>query len=136
MAQPPVKTAPANALKRNGANALPAALRGSIALSVRQPYAEQIMRGMKKFEFRAMPTYKRGRVVIYASLKPGDPAEFKKLKVEPGDLPTGVIVGSVEITDCLGEPGDYRWKLERPRRIKRLVAPKQQPQPAWFYPFR
>ncbi|MBK8128074.1 MAG: ASCH domain-containing protein [bacterium] len=37
------------------------------ALSVRQPYAEQIMRGEKQFEYRNQITHKRGRVYIYAS---------------------------------------------------------------------
>jgi predicted transcriptional regulator len=38
------------------------------ALSVRQPFAEQIMLGTKKIEYRSMKTNIRGRVYIYASL--------------------------------------------------------------------
>jgi len=37
------------------------------ALSVRQPYADQIMRGEKQFEYRNQITHKRGRVYIYGS---------------------------------------------------------------------
>jgi rubrerythrin len=79
------------------------------ALSIRQPYAEQISRGTKRFEYRSRPTAIRGRIYIYASLKPGKAEEFERMHIQPGDLPTGVLVGTVEITDCSGEPGDYRW---------------------------
>jgi hypothetical protein len=37
------------------------------ALSVRQPYAEEIMRGIKKAEYITVPTNFRGRVYIYVS---------------------------------------------------------------------
>jgi hypothetical protein len=105
------------------------------ALSIRQPYAEQILRGTKRFEYRSRPTAIRGRVYIYASLKPGKAEKFDRMHVQPGDLPTGVLVGTVEITDCSGEPGDYKWHLARPQRLKRHLRPTKHPQPAWFYPF-
>jgi len=31
------------------------------ALSIRQPYAEQILRGIKRFEYRSRPTAIRGK---------------------------------------------------------------------------
>jgi hypothetical protein len=105
------------------------------ALSIRQPYAEQILRGTKRFEFRSRPTAVRGRVYIYASLKPGKAEEFDRMHVQLGDLPTGVLVGTVEITDCSGEAGDYKWHLARPQRLQRHLRPTKHPQPAWFYPF-
>ena len=60
------------------------------ALSVRQPYVEQIMRGEKVFEFRSGPTKIRERVYIYASLTPGDIEDWEEMNLRPGDLPTGV----------------------------------------------
>lgn len=105
------------------------------ALSIRQPYAEQILRGIKRFEYRSRPTRIRGRVYIYASLKPGPEEEFRRMRLQPGELPTGVLVGSVEISNCSGEPGDYQWHLARPQRLQRLVRPTKRPQPAWFNPF-
>jgi hypothetical protein len=36
--------------------------------------------------------------------------------LKPGDLPTGVLVGTVEIADCTERSGDYQWHLERPKR--------------------
>jgi predicted transcriptional regulator len=81
------------------------------ALSIRQPYAEQILRGTKRFEYRSRPTAIRGRVYIYASLKPGKPEEFRRLHIQPCELPTGVLIGTVEITECSGEPGHYKWQV-------------------------
>ena len=65
------------------------------ALSIRQPYAEQILRGTKVFEYRSRPTTIRERVYIYASCKPGPDREFERMRIKPGDLPTGVLVGTV-----------------------------------------
>ena len=39
----------------------------NLALSVRQPFAEQIMLGKKKIEYRSQLTHKRGSFYIYAS---------------------------------------------------------------------
>lgn len=38
------------------------------AISIRQPYVEDILRGKKKYEYRSRPTQIRGRVYLYASL--------------------------------------------------------------------
>jgi hypothetical protein len=105
------------------------------ALSIRQPYAEQILRGTKVFEYRSRPTAIRERIYIYASRKPGSAKQFERMHIQPGDLVTGVIVGTVEIIDCSGKPGDYKWHLARPRRLKCPVRPAKHPQPAWFNPF-
>ena len=106
------------------------------ALSVRQPFADLILRGVKKFEYRTILTHKRERVYIYASKAPVAHSEsWAELNLEPGDLPTGVLVGTVEIVGCFGEPGDYRWKLARPKRLKKAIKPKRIPQPVFFTPF-
>lgn len=105
------------------------------ALSIRQLYAEQILRGKKKVEYRSRSTNIRGRVYIYASLTRGDPRDFRKMKIRSGDLPTGILVGTVEIIDCTGEDRDYEWHLAKPERISQVLKPKNHPQPVWFYPF-
>lgn len=105
------------------------------ALSIKQPYAEQIMRGTKKIEYRNMQTHKRERVYIYASLRPGDARAWKELRLSPGDLPTGVLIGTVEIVNCTYKRGEYNWHLARPKRLKKKFRPKNHPQPAWFFPF-
>ncbi len=105
------------------------------ALSVCQPFAEQIMRGTKKIEYRTRPTNIRERVYIYASKSPRPIEDWKGMDMRPGDLPTGVIVGTVEVVGCTGRPGDYKWHLSNPQRLSRRLKPRKHPQPIWFYPF-
>jgi hypothetical protein len=104
-------------------------------LSVRQPYAEEIMRGIKKEEYRSIPTNFRGRVYIYASNTLADEEPIDS-KTKNEDLPRGVIIGSVEITNCYGSKKDgYAWPLANPQRLDQFVKPVKKPQPVWFYPF-
>ena len=108
------------------------------ALSIRQPNAEAILRGVKKIEYRSGPTKVRGRFLIYASQRRYGREEEAELMDDYGikdvscdDLPRGVLIGTVELHDCDG--GD--WRLCKPERAKRLLKPKKRPQPVWFYPF-
>ena|GEM_PF-1158379 len=108
------------------------------ALSIRQPHAEAILRGVKMIEYRSGPTKIRGRILIYASLgrysakdESAMMADYGIGDVGCGDLPRGVLVGSVELFDCVG--GD--WHVRKPERAEKLVQPTKQPQPVWFYPF-
>ena len=107
------------------------------AISIQQPFVEEILLGKKKFEYRSRPTKIRGRVYLYASLRPGEASCWKKLGYEPGDLRSGVIVGSVEIVDCkyFEDKGYYGYKLKNPKRYKKFLKPKNRPQPCWFFPF-
>lgn len=107
------------------------------AISIRQPYVEQIFRGIKKYEYRSRPTKIRGKVYIYASLKPAETSGWKQLRLEPGQLPTGVIVGTVEIVDCKYFPKEdcYGYLLRNPKRLRKTLVPQRQPQPCWFFPF-
>lgn len=106
------------------------------AISIRQPYVEDILRGKKKFEYRSRPTQIRGRVFLYASLGPGNLDYWKKMKLTPGSLPTGLVVGSVEIVDCLEDgDGGFKYKLKDPKRYKTTIKPKSRPQPCFFFPF-
>ena len=109
------------------------------AISIRQPYVEMILQGMKKEEYRPIITHIRERVYIYASLKPGDADNFAKIGAQLGSLPTGVIIGTVEITDCTTRkhPTKYKyvWKLKNPKRLKKPIKPELQSQPTFFKPF-
>lgn len=111
-------------------------LRRLRAISIKQPFAELIMRGKKRTEYRSRPTKVRGRVYVYASLKPHLHAEWQDMRLCPEDVPLGLIVGTVEIVACQRvRAGLYAWVLNAPRRLRRPVAPKAHPQPVWFYPF-
>ena len=74
------------------------------ALSVRQPHAEAIMRGVKPIEFRTRPTSVRGRIYIYASTvryHAAHEAEIFEMygidDVAHDDLPRGVLIGTVKL---------------------------------------
>jgi hypothetical protein len=78
------------------------------AISVQQPYAWLIMRGIKTVENRTWKTKIRGPVLIHASKKI-DLKSYNTLKSqgvelpELGDLLTGGILGQVDITDVVTE---------------------------------
>jgi hypothetical protein len=108
------------------------------ALSIRQPNAEAIMRGIKGIEYRSGPTNVRGRIYIYASKTRYTAEEEDELMKEYGirdvtcdDLPRGVIVGPVDLCDSDGG----EWHVRDPQRVKKPLQAKNHPQPDWFYPF-
>ena len=104
------------------------------AISVRQPFAELILRGSKTIEYRSRRTTLRERVYIYASQTPSEEAVFEQAGMRVDELLTGVIVGSVEIINCTGEDGNYEWHLARPKRVKKSLEPKNHPQPSIWRP--
>ena len=107
------------------------------AISIRQPWVEMILRGIKTKEYRSVPTAIRERVFIYASLKPGDSnSDWKKVGKAPGDLPVGQIVGTVEVVNCRRNSlmNCYEYHLARPRRLRRPLVATNQPNPIWWRP--
>lgn len=108
------------------------------ALSIRQPYVELILRGKKRQEYRSRPTHIRGRVYLYAGLKSGDYewAERKyRVRSLPESLPVGRIIGSVELIGCKKlRGGEYAWLLGKPRRYRKSLTPRNQPQPSFWKP--
>ena len=112
------------------------------AISLRQPWAEEIMLGIKKIEYRRSPTKHRGRIYIYASLGRVPADEIAEWEEEHGvvasDLPRGVLIGTVEIVNCREsdeEEGLFEWGLAKPKRLECPIAPVERPQPVWFHPF-
>ncbi len=112
------------------------------ALSIRQPHAEAIMRGVKKIEYRSRPTKIRGRFQIYAGQKRMSPEDEKYWMTKYGisdvscdELPRGKIIGTAELWDCTEGDDEFRWHVRTPERAARLLKPKKQPQPVWFNPF-
>lgn len=101
------------------------------ALSIRQPYAEQILRGTKINEIRTRRTHVRGCVYIYA------PKSWDTIPDDlPDDLDIGCIVGTVEITGCTKQPdGRWHWNLINPKRLDVPIVPTRHPQPSFFNPF-
>jgi hypothetical protein len=118
-----------------------------LALSIRQPYAEEILRGIKKVEYWNQPTRIVGvEFYIYAAMKaPSEPdttARFAKLGAKPGELPTGLLVGKAKFSKCVrcsgsGDGGfdGYEWHFSDVKRLDKPIKPKKHPQPTWFKPF-
>lgn len=107
------------------------------AISIKQPYVEQILRGTKNIEYRTVRTNIRERVYIYASIKPAkNEGAWRDVWRKPGELPTGAILGTVEIVDCrLSRSGDgYHYVLARPKRLRTPRRARNQPQPVFWRP--
>jgi len=110
------------------------------ALSVRQPYAEAIIDGRKKIEYRSHETHVREVIYIYASLTREDEYLGGGIYQTTDHLPIGVIIGTVEVYDCRvrkKNKGQFEWLLRNPRRFAKPIKPNldEHPQPIWFYPF-
>ena len=107
------------------------------AISIRQPWAEEILRGQKSYEYRKISCkILNERVYIYAAPKveKKERIRFKELNLKPGSLPTKVLVGTIEFESCTGSHKNYRWKIKNPKRLKNHRKPVGKPQPIWFYP--
>jgi hypothetical protein len=120
-------------------------------LTILQPWATLILSGAKRFETRSWSTAHRGLLGIHAGRTMRDDVAvlctcepFRSLLKEAGyrfgaDLPRGVLLGTVELLDCvpvaalpggldalersLGDyrPGRYAWKLANPRPFTRPI---------------
>lgn len=83
------------------------------AISIRQPDAFFVVNGYKDIENRSWATSERGVVAVHASAKAmtqgdreylADVCEALEIDVpDDNELPTGGIVGLVEIVDCVTE---------------------------------
>uniref|UniRef100_A0A8C2Y590 Activating signal cointegrator 1 n=1 Tax=Coturnix japonica TaxID=93934 RepID=A0A8C2Y590_COTJA len=83
-------------------------------LSMHQPWASLLIRGIKRVEGRTWYSSHRGRLWIAATAKRPSPQEISELEntyrmllrkdVEfPSDYPSGCLLGCVDITDCLSQ---------------------------------
>jgi hypothetical protein len=108
------------------------------AISIRQPYVEQILRGDKTEEYRSQKTNIRERVYLYASRNSSEYEEesYREMGEEPGSFPTGLIVGIVEIVDCQwkDEMECFAFALAKPERLDAFLKPTNQPQPKFWLP--
>jgi len=126
-----------------------------IALGIRQPWAELVLRGVKTIEVRSQNTQVRGTIYIYAAKKVSDfPAALDAARehaIDVETLPRGVIVGKVTIantapsvaTDALSAcvpaeflTSQFSWTLTDPQRFDPPLAVRFLPYGIWFYPFK
>ena len=94
---------------------------GLRCLSIRQPWAELILRGTKDVENRTWDTSHRGLLLVNAARRIESEAA-REHGIE--SAPTGSIVGVVNVVDCTRTvsspwhiPGMYGWYLKDPIRF-------------------
>jgi hypothetical protein len=102
-------------------------------LTVRQPWASATFRAGKNVENRRRRTHYRGRLWIHAgTFSPRDQADRwaadHELWLPDEPLPRGVILGSLELVDCVDDsdspwalPNHYHWLLRAPMLLVRPV---------------
>ncbi|CAK6973602.1 activating signal cointegrator 1 [Scomber scombrus] len=87
---------------------------GGWCLSMHQPWASLLVKGIKKVEGRTWYTSHRGRLWIAAAAKNPTPQEIAEVEGMyrhisrkeprfPKDYPTGCLLGCVNVTDCLSQ---------------------------------
>ncbi len=110
------------------------------ALSIRQPWAELILRGRKTIELRTWKTNHRGRIAIHASQTVREEACLA-YGLDPARVVRGALVGTVELVDVLALddsmwetlrdqhlsqrdfPGPmFGWRLEHPQRLPQPIS--------------
>jgi len=93
-------------------------------LTVKQPWAFLIVKGIKPVENRDWQTSHRGLLLIHAgqSYDPQPDLE-REFGIDPKRLIYGAVIGSVELTDIVTDHpsrffvGRYGWVLQNPRPI-------------------
>lgn len=96
------------------------------ALSIRQPWAELIIRGLKDVENRSWQTHHRGPLLIHAS-QGADEAWYEEFGV-PEDASRGALLGVVDVvastrrrTSPWHHAGSWGFYVENPRRFARPI---------------
>lgn len=97
------------------------------ALTIFQPYAWLIVKGIKPVENRTWSTRHRGPLLIHAGAKwlPGWQERLARCGIErvPDDLPLRGIIGVVEVTGVVTQSkspwfdGPFGWTLADPREV-------------------
>lgn len=80
------------------------------ALSIKQPYADQIREGTKTIEYRSWKTLHRGPLLICSGLQ-----HVSELP-EGKNMPKGCAICVVNVVDCVWNDDDdcFHWVLENP----------------------
>lgn len=108
-----------------------------LAISVRQPWADQIMRGIKKKEFRSVPTRLNERVYAYASKTlAGEPRDWRRLGRAPEEVTRERIIATVEIIGCRWDRTRqcFAYALKEPKELRRPRRARNQPGPLFWRP--
>ncbi len=87
------------------------------ALTIKQPWAQLIIEGYKKYEFRSWKTKYRGKILIHAgmSLESDMVSRFKDYNLT---YTKGAIIGEATLEDCILVDKEFNDEL---RKIDPLV---------------
>lgn len=96
------------------------------ALSIRQPFVEQILRGEKNIEYRSWQVKEPGPLLLHASDTRAGADAFDDADIAPDTLPYAALVGVVDVVDCLWdeENEEFEWLLACPRRFSQPIPYK------------
>ena len=85
-------------------------------LTIKQPWAELIVSGYKKYEFRSWKTKYRGKILIHAgmSLEKDMVSRFKDYNLE---YELGAIIGEATLEDCILVDKEFNEKLRKENPI-------------------
>ncbi|MBR4693958.1 MAG: ASCH domain-containing protein [Bacilli bacterium] len=85
-------------------------------LTIKQPWAELIVSGYKKYEFRSWKTKYRGKILIHAgmSLEKDMVSRFKDYNLE---YELGAIIGEATLEDCILVDKEFNEKLKKENPI-------------------
>ncbi len=81
-------------------------------LTIKQPWAQLIIEGYKKYEFRSWKTKYRGKILIHAgmSLEKDIVPRFLDYKL---NFTLGAIVGEAELVDCILVDKEFNDELRK-----------------------
>ena len=100
----------------------------TVALSIRQPWIELILRGRKTIEVRTWSTRHRGGLWLHAGLRP-DTRALRTFDLNPDDLIFGALLGRCELYDCI-ELNELTWERWRSRHLNK--GPLERRQFGWM----
>jgi len=94
-------------------------------LSIKQPWVEAILLGMKREEYRSWLTRHRGLLALHAGGSLARPGFARYPGISREGVVRGAVIGVVDVTGCI-EPGGggYAWLLENPRRLREPIPMK------------
>ncbi|XP_054858937.1 activating signal cointegrator 1 [Eublepharis macularius] len=102
-----------------------------LCLSMHQPWASLLVKGIKRVEGRTWYTALRGRLWIAATAKRPSPQEISEVEASykvllqkdldfPKDYPSGCLLGSVDLIDCLSQE---QFRAEYPHLSQESASP-------------
>ncbi|XP_039979229.1 activating signal cointegrator 1 isoform X2 [Xiphias gladius] len=106
---------------------------GGWCLSMHQPWASLLVKGIKRVEGRTWYTSHRGRLWIAAAAKKPTPQEiaeveamyrhiYRKEPMFPKEYPTGCLLGCVNMTDCLSQE---QFREQGSWRVTTTMVPRR-----------